>query len=70
MPAEQLVAYGDVPVKDIVRHFVPKRYHVVLMINAAGAVEGVASEMEVVSSFFEQGIRYAPGSRCGTAWGF
>ena len=56
MPAEQLVAYGDVPVKDIVRHFVPKRYHVVLMINAAGAVEGVASEMEVVSSFFEQGI--------------
>ena len=26
MPAEQLVAYGDVPVKDIVRHFVPRRY--------------------------------------------
>ena len=34
----------------------PKRYHVVLMINAAGDVEGVATEMEVVTSFFEQGI--------------
>ncbi len=56
LPAEQLVAYGDVPVKDIVRHFVPKRYHVVLMINAAGHVEGIATEMDVVTSFFEQGI--------------
>jgi len=56
MPAEQLVAYGDVPVKDIVRHFVPRRYHVILMIGPEGDVEGIASEMEVVTSFFEQGI--------------
>ncbi|MGI6566312.1 MAG: M50 family metallopeptidase [Limnochordia bacterium] len=70
MPAEQLVAYGDVPVKDIVRHFVPKRYHVVLMINAAGAVEGVASEMEVVSSFFEQGIDTPLEAVVGQPWDF
>lgn len=56
LPTEQLVAYGDVPVKDIVRHFVPKRYHIVLVMDEAGDIIGFATEMEVVNSFFERGI--------------
>lgn len=56
VPTEQLVAYGDVPVKEIVRHFVPKRYHIVLVMNETGDIVGFATEMEVVNSFFERGI--------------
>jgi stage IV sporulation protein FB len=56
LPTEQLVAYGDVPVKDIVRHFVPKRYHIILVMDEAGELAGFTTEMEVVNSFFERGI--------------
>ena len=56
LPTEQLVAYGDVPVKDIVRHFVPKRYHIILVIDEAGNLAGFTTEMDVVNSFFERGI--------------
>ncbi|NMB46225.1 MAG: peptidase M50 [Firmicutes bacterium] len=56
LPTEQLVAYGDVPVKDIVRHFVPRRYHIILVMDDAGDIVGFATEMEVVNSFFERGI--------------
>ena len=51
-----LVAYGDVPVGDIVRYFVPKRYHIILVMDETGDIAGFTTEMEVVKSFFELGI--------------
>ena len=56
LPTEQLVAHGDMSVGDIVGHFVPKRYHIILVMDDAGHIAGFATEMEVVNSFFEQGI--------------
>ena len=56
LPTEQLVAHGDMSVGDIVGHFVPKRYHIILVLDDTGHVAGFTTEMEVVSSFFEQGI--------------
>ncbi len=56
LPTEQLVAHGDMSVGDIVGHFVPKRYHIILVLDDTGHVEGLTTEMEVVNSFFEQGI--------------
>lgn len=56
LPTEQLVASGTTPVKDIVRYFVPKRYHIILVMDEAGQITGFTTEMEVVDSLFEKGI--------------
>ncbi|NLK07224.1 MAG: peptidase M50 [Firmicutes bacterium] len=56
LPTEQLVAHGDVSVGDIVGHFVPKKYHVILVVDDQGRVAGFTTEIEIVNSFFEQGI--------------
>ncbi len=56
MAAEQLVAAEFVPVKDLVRRFGPKRYHVVMVVDQDGNLARVLTEWEVINTFFEQGI--------------
>ncbi|NLV92053.1 MAG: peptidase M50 [Firmicutes bacterium] len=56
MSAEPLVAQAHVPVREVVRKFGPKRYHLVAVIDAEGRVEQVLSEWEVLDVFLERGV--------------
>lgn len=54
--ADHLVAVDSVPVKELVRNFEPRRYFVVLVVDPEGNLASMATEQEVIESFFERGI--------------
>lgn len=59
--ADHLVAIDSVPVKELVRSFEPKRYCVVLVVDNDGNLARLATEQEVIDSFFEKGIETPVG---------
>lgn len=61
LPAQQLVAADFVPVKELIRRFGPKRYHVVMIVDQEGNLARIITEWEVINTFFEQGIETPVG---------
>lgn len=53
---EHLVVCGDVSLKHIVRQFIPKKYHLVVILDRDGKPESMTSEVDVVEALFSQGI--------------
>ena len=61
LPAEQLVAKEDVPIKEIVKLFVPQKYHLILLLNDKMEYLGQLSEAQVVDALFAYGMNYPLG---------
>ncbi|ABO51049.1 peptidase M50 [Desulforamulus reducens MI-1] len=56
LPVEQLVVREDVPLKEIVRLFVPQKFHLILLLNNQMNYLGQISEVQVVDALFDQGM--------------
>lgn len=61
LPAEQLVAREDVPVKEIARLFIPQKFHLILLLDEQLKVLGQISEAQVVDALFAHGLDYPIG---------
>ena len=53
--SEQLVAAEHTKVADVVRLFVPQRYHLIWVVDEQGRIEGLITELDIVNTLFEQG---------------
>ncbi len=63
--AHPLVTLDEVPVKEVVRHFVPRRYHLVVVLDRQGRLLGVATEPEVIGGLLERGLETPVGDLLG-----
>ena len=61
LPAEQLVATEDIPLKEIVNLFVPQKFHLILILDRQLQYLGQLSEAQVLDALFEQGMDYPLG---------
>ncbi|MCL4516534.1 MAG: M50 family metallopeptidase [Firmicutes bacterium] len=55
LPTEQLVAAADLPVREIVKYFIPKRYHLVLLTDHNYEIIGLVTEIEIINALFDRG---------------
>lgn len=62
LPAEQLVAREDVPLKEVVRLFVPQKFHLILLVDKQMKTLGQISEAQVVDALFTHGMDYPLGA--------
>lgn len=62
LPVEQLAVQGDVPLKEIVKLFVPQKFHLILLFNRQMELQGQVSEAQVVDALFQQGMDVPVGS--------
>ncbi|HHV61793.1 MAG TPA: peptidase M50 [Firmicutes bacterium] len=56
MPAHDLVAMGDVPLKEVMRNFLPGRYHRVIVLNERWVPMGTLTEDDIIDGLVEYGI--------------
>lgn len=56
MPVHDLVAVGDVPLKDIMRHFLPGKYHRVVVLDERWGAVGTLTEDDIIDGLVEYGI--------------
>lgn len=54
--AHHLVALEETSLNEVMRSFVPQRFHIVWVLDAQGKVKGVATEIEVIEAGFRLGI--------------
>lgn len=66
--AELLVAADHTPVKEVLRHFAVRRYHLICVLDREGTVLGVATEREVIHGWFERGIETRMGDLVRYPW--
>ncbi len=62
LPAEQLVAREDVPLKEVVCLFVPQKFHLILLVDKQMKTLGQISEAQVVDALFTHGMDYPLGA--------
>lgn len=63
--AEHLVARPEVTIEEVLRHFVPKRYHLVMVIDERWNIRRVLSEVQVIDALLEIGGRVTLGDLGG-----
>ncbi|MGE5508479.1 MAG: site-2 protease family protein [Chitinophagales bacterium] len=55
LPVETLVATEDLPVREVVRRFVPQRYHLIYLVDHAGEPCALVSETEIIGALMGRG---------------
>lgn len=55
LASEQLVAASHTKVADVVKLFVPQRYHLIWVVDEQGRIEGLVTELDIINTLFEQG---------------
>lgn len=55
LASEQLVAFEHTTVADVVRLFVPQRYHLIWIVDDKGRIGGLITELDVINAMFERG---------------
>lgn len=58
----QVVVGEETPVKELLGHFVPQRYHIVWVLDREGRLVGIATELDVIDALFQRGIETPVGS--------
>ncbi|KNZ69558.1 peptidase M50 [Thermincola ferriacetica] len=61
MLARHVVALEDVQLKELVRHFVPQKYNLVVRVDSGQRITGVFSEHEIISKLLEGKINMTLG---------
>jgi stage IV sporulation protein FB len=59
LPVETLVAGEQLPVREVVRRFVPQRYHLIYLVKEDGDLVGLVTEAEVVEGLLAKGTEVA-----------
>ncbi len=62
LPVEQLVAVAQTTVGEVVKHFLPQRYHMVWIIDHKGAIAGMLTEMHLLNALFDNGFEITVGT--------
>ncbi|MGE5554471.1 MAG: M50 family metallopeptidase [Betaproteobacteria bacterium] len=61
LPVEMLVAGEHLPVREVVRRFVPQRYHLIYLVGEGGDLTALVTEAEVISALLERGVDVSLG---------
>ncbi len=56
LPAEPLVSFDYVLLKDVTRVFIPQRFHVVMLLDKDWQYKGVVSEAQIVDAMLKDGM--------------
>lgn len=56
LPAEPLVSFDYVSIGDIIKAFIPQRFHVVMLIDKDWHYKGVVSEAQIVDALLKDGV--------------
>lgn len=56
LPAEPLVSFDDVRLRDITGAFIPQRFHVIILLDKDWQYRGVVSEAQIVDALFNKGM--------------
>ncbi|WP_066632568.1 M50 family metallopeptidase [Desulfolucanica intricata] len=56
LPAEQLVAFDNIPLGEIIRPFVPQKFHLVFLLDRQWKYKGVVTEAEIVDALLTHGV--------------
>lgn len=62
LPGETLVSFDTVRLGDIIRLFIPKRFHLVLLVDQDYQYHGVVSEAQIVDALLQDGIDIPVGN--------
>ncbi len=62
LPGEPLVSLETVRLGDLIRSFVPQRFHVILLLDRNWQYRGVVSEVQVIDALLSQGVDAPAGS--------
>jgi len=61
LPAEPLVALDTVRLGEVVRTFVPQRFHLVLLLDKDWKYRGVVSEAQIIDTLLSEGVNVPMG---------
>src|SRR5690606_32011216 len=56
-----LTALERTAVKEVIRHFVPTRFHLLWVVDERGRVVALVDESELIDSLFERGLEITVG---------
>lgn len=56
LPSEQLVVAAQTTLGEVVRHFVPQRYHLIWIIDQKGRISGMVTELYLLDTLFDKGF--------------
>ena len=56
LPGEPLVSFASVRIGDLIKSFVPQRFHVILLLDENWQHRGVVSEAQVIDALMNQGV--------------
>ncbi|MCL5289640.1 MAG: M50 family metallopeptidase [Bacillota bacterium] len=62
LPVEQLAALEDITLKEVVRLFVPQKFHLILLLDKQLESLGQINEVQVVDALFNHGMDYPLGA--------
>lgn len=68
MQLHQVVARQEAPIKELLGHLVPQRYHIVWVIDPQGRLVGIAQEIDVIDALFQRGIETPMGALVAPFW--
>lgn len=61
LPARVMVALENVPLGQIVKGFLPQKYHLVVVVDSGGQIKARATESEIVEKIVEGGLETPAG---------
>ncbi len=61
LPAEVIVSLEDVPLREVIKPFVPRKFHLVILLNENMQFQRIISETEVVDALVTYGWDYPLG---------
>ncbi len=61
LPAEIIVSLANAPLREVIKPFVPQKFHLVMLLNSDMQYQGIISETEVVDALMSYGLDYPVG---------
>lgn len=61
LPAEQLVVLDNVPLQRVMQQFVPRRFHLIYLLDKNFSFRGMLTECQVLTAILEQGVDMTAG---------
>lgn len=56
LTTEQLVVLEDTRLGEIIKHFLPQKYHLIFLLDENLALQGIVTETEIIEGLMEQGV--------------
>lgn len=61
LPTEQLVVLEDTKLGEVIKHFLPQKYHLIFLLDDNLALRGIVTESEIIKGLMEQGVNLPIG---------